>query len=192
MLPIILAIRDENDKNFVEEIYIRYKENLLKKAKEYLRSEHDIEECIQDVFIIFIDHVEESYEWDEKHIKNFLMKCTRSVAINKYNSNVRRYSKEFSLNEFNAEGSFEVPDNQESIEQLVISEENVSRIAKILEEMDPMYGDILYFKSFLRMKNTEIAKTLNIPVNTVNQRVSRARKLLLKEGGEEINEILRK
>ena len=182
MLPIILLIRDEDDRNFVEEVYSRYKERLISKAKVYLDNEPDVEDCVQDVVVILIDYADQCCEWQEDHIKNFLMKCTRCMAINKYKENVRRRSNEMSVSEFEDEGDIDIPDNDECIEQYVISEENVRRIAQMIEDMDPLYGDILYLRSFLGMRNTEIAKMLNIPVNTVNQRVARAKKMLEKCG----------
>ena len=189
MLPIILLIRDENDRKFVEDVYIRYKDRIFNKARIYLRNEHDVEECVQDVVVVLIEHADQCYEWQEEHIKNFLMKCIRCIAINKYKENIRRYSKEISVSEFEEEGDMDIPDKDECIEQSIISEENVRRLAQMIEEMDPLYSDILYFRSFLGMKNTEIAKMLNIPVNTVNQRISRAKRMLMQERGEEINEI---
>ena len=46
--------------------------------------------------------------------------------------------------------------------------------------MDSKYGDILYLKLFLNMKNNEIAKLLNLPLNLINVRLNRA-KIKLKE-----------
>jgi DNA-directed RNA polymerase specialized sigma24 family protein len=55
--------------------------------------------------------------------------------------------------------------------------------------MDPKYGDILYLRGFLGMKNVEIAKMLNISTELVNVRYQRARELILNTKGEAINEI---
>ena len=140
MLPIILLIRDEDDRKFVEDVYIRYKEKIFNKARIYLDSEHDAEECVQDVIVVFIDYVDQCREWDEEHIKNFLMKCIRCIAINKYKENIRRYSNVVSVSEFECEGEgeIEIPDKDECIEQSIISEENVRRLARIIEDMDPL------------------------------------------------------
>lgn len=192
MLPIILAIRDEDDRDFVTKVYKKYEYNIYNKARYYLSSEHDVKDCVQEVIATFIEYVDQCREWKEDHIKNFLMKCIRCVAINKYNENARRYSKEISVSELEDEGYIDIPDNDESVEQWIISEENVRRIAKMIEEMDPLYGDLLYLKSFLGMKNTEIAKKLGIPVNTVNQRIARAKNILEREEGKEIDEMLKK
>ncbi len=192
MLPIILAIQDENDRNFVEELYEKYKDRIYYRAKKLLKNESDLEECVQDVVIAIIQKVEKLRGCDEDHIKNYLMKCTKNIATEKYNDNAKRYRNEISISEVQPEKDMDIPDLNEFMEQLIISEEAVRSIAKILDEMDPLYGDILYFKSFMRMKNTEIAKMLNIPVNTVNQRIFRARNILIKKESERINELLRK
>ncbi len=187
MLPIILLIRDEEDKKFVEEVYARYKDAIFNKAKIYVKNEQDVDECVQDVVVVLIDHVEECRGWSEDHLKNFLMKCIRCIAVNKYKENMRRYANEISVNdiirdEYGEIVEFDVPDEDEYIEQMVISEENVKRISNIIENMNPLYSDVLYFRSFMSMSNTEIAEMLNLPVNTVNQRILRAKRMLEEKG----------
>lgn len=186
MLPIILAIRDEEDRSFAEQIYIKYGRKIAFFAGKYLDNEPDVEDCIQDVFVVLIDHLEEFRHWTEEHQKNFLVKCCRCIAINKYKSNMKRYSKEMSMD---GEAGFELADGSENITELIISEENKRRICEIIENMDSKYGDILYLRGFLGMKNTEIAKMLNISAELVNVRYQRAKAIILSTKGEEINEI---
>jgi RNA polymerase sigma factor (sigma-70 family) len=188
MLPVILAIRDEDDRNFVEQIYVKYGRKIAGIARKYIDNELDVEDCIQDVFVVLIDRLEDFRQLTEVHQKNFLVKCCRCIAINKYKENMKRRSKEVSVDDGNSI-SIELPDESENIAELIISEENKRRICGIIEEMDPKYGDILYLRGFLGMKNVEIAKMLNISTELVNVRYQRARELILNTKGEAINEI---
>ncbi len=192
MLPIILAIRDENDRNFVEDVYQKYNKQLQVIAKYHLENIVDVEDCIQDVVVVLIDYVEKYREWTETHQFNFLVKCCRCIAINKYNYNERRYRKEISYNHMLDGKDFDLIDEDAYIERIVISSENQKRFAEIIEEMDPKYGDILYFRGFLGMKNVEIAKMLNVSEQLVSARLKKARTILLTTRRNEIDAILRK
>ena len=62
----------------------------------------------------------------------------------------------------------------------------------MIEDMDPIHGDILYFKCFLRMKNVEIAKMINVSEQVVSSRLKQARKILLTTRKEEFYAIFGK
>ena len=192
MLPVILAIRDEEDRSYVEEVYIKYGPKLYYIANSYLNNVQDSEDCVQDVVIALIDSLEDYKCWDHRHQVNFLVKCCRCIAINKYKKRSKRESLESSINDTEEMPELELADEETSIQEMVISEESKMRLVKMIEEMDPKYGDLLFFKGFLHMKNVVIAKMLNISVNLVNVRLKRARDILLSTRSEELDEIRRK
>ena len=192
MLPIILAIRDEDDQNFVSIVFDKYSNQLTAIAEKYLSNTVDVEDCIQNVFVILIKRLQEYQMWDEKHQFNFLAKCCRCIAVNKYKNNQKRLENEIGLNYPNNDKDFDIIDEDSLIEKIVISNENLKKIRDLIEDMDPTYGDILYLKGFLGMKNVDIAKTLDLSVDVVNTRLTRARKILLTTRGDDINEIRRK
>ena len=192
MLPVILAIRDENDQNFVSDVYDKYGVKLSAIARKYLNNTLDIEDCIQDVFVVLIDRLQEYQMWDERHRFNFLAKSCRCIAINKYKKNQRKLENEMGLSYPDDDKDFDIVDDEMRIEQFVISDENVKRIRDMIEDMDPIYGDILYLKGFLGMKNNEIAEKLKLSVDVVNMRIIRARKILIEARSNDINEICRK
>jgi RNA polymerase sigma factor (sigma-70 family) len=192
MLPIILAIRDEDDRNFVEEAYTKYEKQLQATAKYHLENRLDIEDCVQDVVVVLIDRVEDFRNWDEIHQLCFLTKSCRFIAINKYNYNERRAQKEISYNHMIDGKDFDFVDEDAYIESIVISKENLKRFAQMIDEMDSKYGDILYFKCFLRMKNVEIAKMINVSEQLVSARLKQARTILLTTRRDEFYAIFRK
>ena len=192
MLPIILAIRDEEDQNFVSIVFDKYSNQLTAIAEKYLSNTVDVEDCIQNVFVILIKRLQEYQMWDEKHQFNFLAKCCRCIAVNKYKNNQKRLENEIGLNYPNNDKDFDIIDENSLIEKFVISNENLKKLRDMIEDMDPTYGDILYLKGFLGMKNVDIAKTLDLSVDVVNTRLTRARKILLTTRSDDINEIRRK
>lgn len=191
MLPIILAIRDENDRTYVEGVYIKYYKRIYYVANSHLDHHQDSEDCVQDVVIALIDHLEEFMTWSEKHQCNFLAKCCRCIAINKYNEREKQRKMEVSVYENEKSSEMEIIDEDSIVDRMIVSQENQKRLCQLIEDLDPKYGDLLFFRGFMNMKNIEIAKMLDISVNLVNIRILRARQILLQKWGEEINEIFR-
>lgn len=197
MLPIILSISDEDDRDFVENIYNQYGKKIYKIALNILKSEPDAEDCFHDVIKIIIDNLERfrSVSHDD-HFINLLVKCTRNAAINKYNCEKRRCAIETSLYIKSNRYDFDEDDTEiefadDSIEHvdILINEENRKRLSELISELDVIYRDVLYLRYQMWMTNAEIAKLLSIPENTVKVRLFRARKILLETRSEELNEL---
>ena len=58
MLPIILAINNEDDRAYVEKIYNQYGKKIYKIAFKILNNTEDAEDCVHDVVKIIIDNLE--------------------------------------------------------------------------------------------------------------------------------------
>ena len=82
-----------------------------------------------------------------------------------------------------------IPDESAFSDLILINEENRKRIAEMIEELDPIYRDILYLRYRYSMKNAEIAKILNISESTVKVRYLRAKRILLQKRGKELDEM---
>ncbi len=64
-------------------------------------------------------------------------------------------------------------------------------LIELVEALDPKYGDILYLRFVLEMRNVDIAQYLGVTPNYVNVHVKRGPALLKKAYGEKINEMHR-
>lgn len=171
---------DENDKNYIAYLYEKYEKKLYYIANSYLKNHFDSEDCVQDVFVVVMNKLDQFRSFSIDHQKNFMIKVCRCIAINKYNENTKRNIAEMSLNDSIIESEFEIVDNESYLDKILINDENYKIIYNIIDNMDSKYGDILYLKLFLNMKNNEIAKLLNLPLNLINVRLNRA-KIKLKE-----------
>lgn len=198
MLPIILAINDEDDRNFVEDIYNQYDKKIFKIAFDILKKEDDAEDCLHDVIKIVIDNLERFREVsnDHCHFINLLAKCTRNAAINKYNREKRRRSVEISMytktscyDSAEDETEMEFADDSGQYVDILIDEENRKRLSELISKLDTIYQDVLYLRYQMLMKYAEIAKLLSISESTVKVRLYRARKILLETRREELDEL---
>ena len=70
MLPIILAINDEEDRIFVEDIYNQYGKKIYKVAFNILKNEADANDCFHDVIKIIIDNLERFRSASYEHLLN--------------------------------------------------------------------------------------------------------------------------
>ena len=80
MLPIIAAINDESDRDFVEDIYNKYGKKMYLVAFGVLKKKVDAEDCVHDVIKIIINNIERFRNADYNHLINLIVKCTRNDA----------------------------------------------------------------------------------------------------------------
>ena len=194
MFSIVLKINDEDDRNFVENIYHQYGKKIYKIAFNILKKEADAEDCLQDVIKIIIDDVDRFRSASHEYLINLLVKCTRNTAINKYKREKKRRSVEISIyaksNDFDEDDTeIEFADDQGQYADILISDENHKRLSELISELEVIYQDVLYLRYQMWMTNAEIAKLLSISENTVTVRLYRARKILLRTRSEELNEL---
>lgn len=69
----------------------------------------------------------------------------------------------------------------ESADAHSISQEIKKEITEILEEMDPMYKDVLILRFFEDKNYDEISDIMQIPVSAVGVRINRAKKIVKKK-----------
>lgn len=197
MLPIILAINNEDDRNFVEKVYINYGKKIYKIAFMILNHVEDSEDCLQDVIKIIIDNLAMFQALDEVQFVKLLVTCTRNAALSIYRKNKNKRINEGKRKSYIDHETDDdcvvdiesVPDGDAFSDLIMINEENRKRISEIIEELDPIYRDVLYLRYRYSMKNQEIAKILKISENVVKVRYHRAKKILLQRRGKELDEM---
>jgi RNA polymerase sigma-70 factor (ECF subfamily) len=195
MLPIVLTIADENDRAFVEKIYRLYGKKIYLSALKILNNPEDAEDCLHDVIKTVIDRLELFRGAGDEQLIKLLVVCTRNTAIDLYRKNKKRLLMEteypaFDDGEARDPAAVEnIPDESAFSDLILINEENRKRIAEMIEELDPIYRDILYLRYRYSMKNAEIAKILNISESTVKVRYLRAKRILLQKRGKELDEM---
>ena len=196
MLPIILAINNEDDRNFVEKIYVQYGKKIYKVAFKVLNNSEDAEDCLHDVVKIIIDHLDVFQSADGERFIKLLVTCTRNAALDIYRKNKIKHINERKRKLYTNE---EIDDNDVDIENIpdedmfsdliLINEENRKRISEMIEELDPLYRDVLYLRYQYSMKNQDIAKILKVSESVVKVRYHRAKKILLQKRGKELDEM---
>ena len=90
VLAIIMAIEDEGDRLFVENIFNNYSEKMYLVAVNILHNHDDAEDCVQDTIVKIIDKLDlfKNAQQENYLIKLVVITC-RNTAINKYEKKKR-------------------------------------------------------------------------------------------------------
>lgn len=191
MFYITLVTLDEENQDFVSELYEKHKKKMYELAYSILKNRHDAEEIVDEVMINVINDVEKFVQSDGNGILAQLVIYTRNAAINLYNSKKRRATHEVSYTYINEEGEYEdieIEDVSSGIDDVLISKENSEIVAKYLKELTQEQQDVIMLVFVLGYSNVEAAKVLGISPNAVGMRLYKAKKRLLEIGGDELRE----
>jgi RNA polymerase sigma-70 factor (ECF subfamily) len=159
------------DKNNFEEIYLYYFPRLLRFAREYVISQEDAENIIQDVFLLL---------WEKRddlqiHISltSFLFTLIKNRCIDhlRRKTNVEQGKKQLQENYF-LELKMKLY-SLEALNQSIISDENIEKIiTNAIDSLPPKCREIFLLNKMEGKKYREIAEDLNISVNTVENQMS--------------------
>lgn len=74
--------------------------------------------------------------------------------------------------------AYTIADSTPSVEDKLITEQNLSRLLQFIKELKPAYQEVIQMRYFQEMSYQEIADELNEPLNNVKIKLLRAKKLL--------------
>ncbi len=195
MLPIVLTLPDDERRDFVENLYLAYRKKIYASAFKILNKREDAEDCVHDVIKTVITHLETFRAVSPNEIGKLIAVCTRNTAINIYQKNKKRQSNESKLpldceyeNELLREMKIS-SDLNRTPAVITVREETKKQLAQMISELDDIYKDVLILQFRYKMNIREIADILKISENTVRVRLHRAKKILLQERGDELDEI---
>ena len=190
MLPIILSIRDDDDRAFVEQIYEKYEKKLYLLAIKYLKDHHDAEDCVHDTVRLIIESLDKfKIAYDKGYIDRLITVVCRNCALNALRVKRRKNEYVQSIARFNYDdGEYEdadIPDYNSSVDKIYISEQNCEQLRRLIDGLDSKYRDVILLKS-LGIDNKSISEMMNISEELVRQRYSRAKKKLWEMGGKDL------
>lgn len=74
--------------------------------------------------------------------------------------------------------AYNVADTSPSVEDAIITEQNLSRLLQFIKELKPHYQEVIQLRFFQEMSYQEIADQLGEPLSNVKIKLLRAKKLL--------------
>ncbi|MBQ9059287.1 MAG: sigma-70 family RNA polymerase sigma factor [Atopobiaceae bacterium] len=145
----------------------RHADTVMRVCSLYLREQADRDDAFQDCFFKYANS--DAVFQDEEHKKAWLI----VVASNVCKDQLKRSStRVLSLEEAPE------PQSTYDVDEQVFDRLEISEVLDGLHKLDERYRVVLYMKYFEGMDAPAIARTLEIPENTVYTQLSRGRELL--------------
>ena len=186
MLPIIMAIENGDDRDFVAKLYSKYEKQLYKVAYGVLSNPANAEDCIHDTICSVIEQIEKFKTFDEPRQIKYMCVCCRNAALNKYNKMDNTVSLTIETEHFEEKAVLDVEDPTANLYEVVLNNELKNKLRDCINSLDRKYRDVIIFKFEYGFDTKEIAGALYISESLVRQRLKRAKELLRRLGGKEL------
>lgn len=161
--------------NKVEWLYKKYERLLISIISKHLDNQEDIEDCLQDVFVYFLQHKEKIKHSTHNQVKNYLATIANGMAINKYKRNMREIVVDDceNINDFNEYSSNDI-----------FNSISTSELASIIDKLNEKDKNFIYLTYIYGYNSEEISQMYGIKSSYVRKHLQRAKEFLRGELNE--------
>ena len=170
---IFSTIENEQDTLMLERLYDKYKGLMYVRAYDILRDKYLAEDAVHQSFIRIIDNLHKIDEHNCPRTKKFLVIICENISKTIYRTRVAINA--FEEFDESIDSVFDLPNDCLDI---VIDRESVKAIEFAIENLSPIYRDVLQLKKAFDCTNGELVKLLGVPLETVKKRLYRAKNML--------------
>ncbi len=160
----IIFLLSNGERETILAIYNRLKRRLLYVARSYLQDGG--EDAVQDVFCKLSEKYENKMQELCDKPDAFFVSIIRNHAID-------LIRKEKGKQKLELDETI-IFDESQAPEREILVKDEVSRLQRYLQDLKPIYRELLEYKFFLDYSNTEIAQALDISPSLVSTRLERA------------------
>lgn len=169
MLFYTLSLGEEQ-KNKFEQIYERYHELMLKKAKRMLFDQMEAEDVIHISFLRILDYLDQIDITDNYAVRAFLLTIVENCCIDY----IRKKRREDHLS-WDEVQEYDMP---VSDKDSVFTQVEIKLVRESMRELPPLYREVMNLKYVNDLDNKTIAKLLGIEEASVRKRISRGKEML--------------
>lgn len=153
---------------FVIEEHIGIVKAVIYNSFKIHKDRQSIEECISDTFLGAFDNARQ-FKGDEEDFRKWLCTIAKFKAIDYQ----RKIAKAPRLTEVN-----EIQSPVESAEEEFFFKESTEELIQMMQKLNSLDQDIFTMKYFLNMKNSDIAREVNLTKAAVDNRLYRGKQKL--------------
>lgn len=169
MIPyMILAIEDEDDREFMTWLYIQYRNLLYSEILKLVNDPWNAEDLLQTVVEKLIDRVSLLRTFDRRGLVNYIITAAKHTAYN--------YCRDTKAIIFVDEGQDMLADSSPSLDDYMIKGENLFCLAQIWETLDEKTQYLLSARYIFGKSGKEIARDLDMPPDNVRMALVRAKR----------------
>lgn len=163
-----------------EKLYQTYEQRIFYCAYSVLHQKEQAEDITQDVFEQLYEDKNIWQNYDEQHLKQYILKITKNKAIDLY----RRNSTQIKYLE-NYRETEQSKDIINSVEEYLVTEETFDELVSVLKEP---YRQVFMYRVFYGLSFKETADIMYTRETTVRKQYERARFKLKSILGGNLNE----
>ena len=156
-----------------EELYYKYKDEMLNLAWAIVGDYHEAEEVLSTAFFTIARKIDRVNFNNELSLQVFVYRVVKNTAIDFY----RKKKKQIPISVIEID-SVPNPAFESDIADQVIGKEVCNQIVDMILKLPPLYTDILYIHLIEEKNANEIARIFDMKLNTVKSRISRGLKIL--------------
>lgn len=162
MLTMLLSmLSDEEDRKALYDLYMQYQNAMLRVARRYFPTDQvSADDAVQNAWLRVIDNFSKISEIPCKKRGSYLVIIVKNEAL----TLLRKYGREFPLDESLTENSTEIDDS--------------ASIVDMIRSMSETYRAVLEMRLVEERTTREIAAALGLSERAVDTRISRGRALL--------------
>lgn len=182
MLPIIISdIADDGERTFMEKLYRKYSNFILKSALRLTENDNDeAMELLQETFIRLTERADYIMGLNKNKLPAYIAATVRNININRLKKN--RIQKDFYTE---LDESLYDPENIP--ENLYIKKDLIEKLGQALEILPEHYRLLLEARYILDLTDEEISTQFKIPKQNVRTYIMCARKKAYSLMKEDLN-----
>ena len=175
-VPIaILRMEDEDDRQFVADLYQNFKLNMYYTARKIVKDPHTAEDIVQESCIAIINNLEKIKAVEICRRRAYIVSIVKNISINYIVKRDRQSKYSFIADD---EILSQQPDLDSNIEDYLIRNCEIAIIKYDLLKLSDKDRTILRMKYFDDLRDVDIANYLNIKANSVRYYLTLSRRRL--------------
>lgn len=176
MLILFMDIETNDDRDKVMRLYEKYRKLMYKEAYQILHDHSLTEDAIHDSFVKVIKNLHKINESNIPRTRSYLVIICRNTAIDIAKAKLPLNQYDYATEDISYEDSETASDTLD----IVIKRETLNEIAEAIEALPLIYQDVFIMRRVHNYSREEIAKILNINVETVKKRLTRAKQQIIR------------
>lgn len=159
-----------------EELFMRYKNQVVSYATPLTKTQQSAEEICQEVFIK-IYRKASTYNCSKK-FKPWFWTIVRNTSYDFLRKKSELLYEDFTASDENS-SNFEIEDIDEQVEAKLITQSEVKRLYEVIQKLKVDQREVLMLQVFSELNYKEISETTGKSVSSVKSLLFRARKSLI-------------
>lgn len=173
MLSLIESIESDEDRDFMENLYVKYHQMMIYTARRYCPDPHDVEDAISIACIALIRHLDKLKTIPEEGMPYYVFQTMKNTALN-HCLKLGRYTEHYVLY---ADIANRVLDDDD-FDYRILMQDQLRTVLQMLWKLPIKEHLALRMKLLERKSEEEIAKATGLSVFSVRKYIERARKHL--------------